>query len=161
MWIIEPPSSTIRRASAAYSSGVYGIAGHWSRFATAPEIAHVMMTGSPMRGIVADSGRGLAPAIAQGLRRRTSTAAGREAGSGSNVQFLTVTAAVSHETPHRREFREIGRVDALEIALTSRCPTPLPAQLTFETRPAVRPGRRRGASTAAGPACPRPSPARG
>src|SRR5919199_3258376 len=46
MWIIPPPSSTIRRASAAYSAGVYGIAGHWSRFASAPEIAHVMMTGS-------------------------------------------------------------------------------------------------------------------
>src|SRR5919109_1234972 len=54
MWIIAPPSSTIRRASAAYSSGVYGIAGHWSRFATAPEIAHVMITGSPIRGILAD-----------------------------------------------------------------------------------------------------------
>ena len=46
MWIIEPPSSTIRRASAAYSSGVYGIAGHWSRLATAPEIEQVMITGS-------------------------------------------------------------------------------------------------------------------
>ena len=46
MWIIEPPSSTIRRASAAYSAGVYGIAGHWSRLATAPEIAQVRMTGS-------------------------------------------------------------------------------------------------------------------
>ena len=46
MWIIEPPSSTIRRASAAYSSGVYGIAGHWSRLATAPEIAQVTITGS-------------------------------------------------------------------------------------------------------------------
>ena len=45
MWIIEPPSSTIRRASAAYSSGVYGIAGHWSRLATAPEIEQVRMTG--------------------------------------------------------------------------------------------------------------------
>src|SRR5918996_986919 len=45
MWIIEPPLSTIRRASAAYSSGVYGIAGHWSRLATAPEIAQVRMTG--------------------------------------------------------------------------------------------------------------------
>src|SRR5688572_26684437 len=45
MWIMDPPSSTIRRASAAYSSGVYGIAGHWSRLATAPEIAQVMMTG--------------------------------------------------------------------------------------------------------------------
>src|SRR5918997_5249135 len=45
MWIIDPPSSTIRRASAAYSSGVYGIAGHWSRLATAPEIAQVRMTG--------------------------------------------------------------------------------------------------------------------
>ena len=40
------PSSTARRASAAYSSGVYGIAGHWSRFATAPEIAQVSRTGS-------------------------------------------------------------------------------------------------------------------
>jgi hypothetical protein len=46
MWIIDAPSSTARRASAAYSSGVYGIAGHWSRFATAPEIAHVRITGS-------------------------------------------------------------------------------------------------------------------
>src|SRR5918997_2789392 len=46
MWIIAPPSSTIRRASAAYSCGVYGIAGHCSRLASAPEIAHVMMTGS-------------------------------------------------------------------------------------------------------------------
>src|SRR3954452_25175827 len=41
-----PPSSTIRRASAAYSSGVYGIAGHWSRLASDPEIEQVMTTGS-------------------------------------------------------------------------------------------------------------------
>src|SRR2546423_11143926 len=41
-----PPSSTIRRASAAYSSGVYGMAGHWSRFASDPEIEQVMTTGS-------------------------------------------------------------------------------------------------------------------
>ena len=45
MWIIEQPSSTARFASAAYSSGVYGIAGHWSRFATAPEIEQVTMHG--------------------------------------------------------------------------------------------------------------------
>ena len=44
MW--TPPSSTIRRASAAYSAGVYGIAGHWSRLAIAPEIAQVMIAGS-------------------------------------------------------------------------------------------------------------------
>src|SRR5437763_15960998 len=44
MW--TPPSSTIRRASAAYSSGAYGIAGHWSRLAIVPEIAHVITTGS-------------------------------------------------------------------------------------------------------------------
>src|ERR687897_1797826 len=48
-WIIEPPSSTIRLASAAYSSGVYGIAGHWSRLATAPEIEQLMITGSSKR----------------------------------------------------------------------------------------------------------------
>src|SRR4051812_14418402 len=46
MWMCTPPSSTIRRASAAYSSGVYGIAGHWSRFASEPEIEQVMTTGS-------------------------------------------------------------------------------------------------------------------
>src|ERR1044072_3800613 len=46
MWIIAPPSSTIRRASAAYSSGVYGIAGHWSRLAIVPEIEQVRTTGS-------------------------------------------------------------------------------------------------------------------
>ena len=45
MWIIEQPSSTARFASAAYSSGVYGMAGHWSRFATAPEIEQVTMRG--------------------------------------------------------------------------------------------------------------------
>jgi hypothetical protein len=45
MWIIEQPWSTARLASAAYSSGVYGMAGHWSRFATAPEIEHVTMQG--------------------------------------------------------------------------------------------------------------------
>ncbi len=44
MW--TPPSSTIRRASAAYSAGVYGIAGHCSRLASAPEIAHVITAGS-------------------------------------------------------------------------------------------------------------------
>src|SRR5918994_2099259 len=55
MWIIEPPSSTIRRASAAYSSGVYGIAGHWSRLATAPETAHVRMTG--LIGVIGWVGR--------------------------------------------------------------------------------------------------------
>src|SRR4051812_43562018 len=49
MWIIEAPSSTTLRASAAYSSGVYGIAGHWSRFATVPEIELVMITGSSKR----------------------------------------------------------------------------------------------------------------
>src|ERR1700688_1272045 len=46
MWIITPPSSTIRRDSAAYSSGVYGIAGHCSRLAIAPEIEQVITTGS-------------------------------------------------------------------------------------------------------------------
>src|SRR5688500_15026332 len=46
MWMCVHPSSTARRASSAYSSGVYGIAGHCSRFATAPEIEFVMMTGS-------------------------------------------------------------------------------------------------------------------
>src|SRR5215210_7307994 len=46
MWIMLAPSSTARRASAAYSDGVYGIAGHWSRFATAPEMAQVSRTGS-------------------------------------------------------------------------------------------------------------------
>src|SRR5215211_2045133 len=49
MWIIEQPSSTARLASAAYSSGVYGIAGHCSRSATAPEIAQVMMQGFAKR----------------------------------------------------------------------------------------------------------------
>src|SRR4051794_21419253 len=46
MWIIEPPSSTTRFASAPYSSGVYGMAGHWSRLATAPEMLLVITTGS-------------------------------------------------------------------------------------------------------------------
>src|ERR1700753_726051 len=46
MWIWDAPSSTARRASAAYSSGVYGIAGHWSRLASTPLIEQLMITGS-------------------------------------------------------------------------------------------------------------------
>src|SRR3954454_3259478 len=46
MWIMLAPSSTTRRASSAYSSGVYGMAGHWSRLATAPLIEFVITTGS-------------------------------------------------------------------------------------------------------------------
>src|SRR4051812_12942892 len=49
MWICDAPSSTERRASAAYSAGVYGIAGHWSRFAIAPLIEQLMTTGSSKR----------------------------------------------------------------------------------------------------------------
>src|SRR4051812_25512968 len=49
MWICEAPSSTTRRASAAYSSGVYGIAGHCSRLAITPEIEQLMTTGSSKR----------------------------------------------------------------------------------------------------------------
>src|SRR3954452_14235240 len=46
MCTCTPPSSTMRRASAPYSSGVEGIAGHWSRLASDPEIEQVMTTGS-------------------------------------------------------------------------------------------------------------------
>jgi hypothetical protein len=53
MWICEPPSSTIRRASAAYSSGVYGMAGHWSRLATVPLIEALRITGFRYELIVA------------------------------------------------------------------------------------------------------------
>src|SRR6476659_1350073 len=49
MWIIDAPSSTARLASAAYSSGVYGIAGHCSRFAIAPEMEQLIITGSSKR----------------------------------------------------------------------------------------------------------------
>src|ERR687895_347349 len=42
MWITDAPASRARRASAAYSSGVYGMAGHWSRLAATPLIAHVI-----------------------------------------------------------------------------------------------------------------------
>src|SRR4029079_6232999 len=49
MWICEAPSSTARRSSAAYSSGVEGIAGHWSRFAIAPLIEQLMITGASKR----------------------------------------------------------------------------------------------------------------
>src|SRR5215212_7848528 len=56
MWICDAPSSTARRASAAYSSGVYGIAGHCSRFATAPEIEQLRITGSSKWLIGASAG---------------------------------------------------------------------------------------------------------
>src|SRR3954464_5204193 len=62
MWIMLPPSSTIRRASAAYSSGVYGIAAHCSRLATAPEMAQVRMTGSSrLNGSPSEVGRVTSP----------------------------------------------------------------------------------------------------
>src|SRR5919198_61351 len=75
MWIIEPPSSTIRRASAAYSSGVYGIAGHWSRLAIAPEIEQLMTTGSSKRLIgapVVCTARSSSAHCSVQLRRRRS-----------------------------------------------------------------------------------------
>src|SRR3954451_18064838 len=53
-----PPSSTMRRASAAYSSGVYGIAGHWSRLASDPEIEQVMTTGSSRLKAAPSAGSG-------------------------------------------------------------------------------------------------------
>src|SRR3954452_14541122 len=73
MWIIEPPSSTTRRASAAYSSGVYGIAGHWSRLATVPLIELVMTTGWSKRLIGSPQSRErphLTEVVALALERR-------------------------------------------------------------------------------------------
>src|SRR6185503_21162856 len=58
MCTCTPPSSTIRRASAAYSSGVYGIAGHWSRLASDPEIEQVMTTGSSRLTLAPSAGSG-------------------------------------------------------------------------------------------------------
>src|SRR5215210_6126223 len=66
MWIMLAPASTARRASAAYSSGVYGIAGHWSRFATAPEMAQVIRTGSSTA--MGSSGVGRFTPYSYGLR---------------------------------------------------------------------------------------------
>src|SRR5215211_1529050 len=66
MWIIDAPSSTARLASAAYSSGVYGIAGHCSRLATAPEIEQVMIAGSSnrlMRDLLGVGAGRLAPPV--------------------------------------------------------------------------------------------------
>src|SRR5215211_1528929 len=59
MWIIDAPSSTARLASAAYSSGVYGIAGHCSRLATAPEIEQVTIAGSSNRLMRSSLGSGV------------------------------------------------------------------------------------------------------
>src|SRR4051794_21702333 len=84
MWIIDPPSSTTRRASAAYSSGVYGMAGHWSRFATAPLIELVMTTGWSKRLMPA------APRVGVPLgrcprARRGAGLAGKEGGTGADA----------------------------------------------------------------------------
>src|SRR5580704_8942170 len=69
MW--TPPSSTIRRASAAYSAGVYGIAGQWSRFATAPEIEQQMITGSSRAIARAHRNRSSAHCLGRPLAVRT------------------------------------------------------------------------------------------
>lgn len=53
--MMTPPSSAIRRAPAARSRGVQGIAGHRARSAGAPEIAQVMMTGSSRLKLAAAS----------------------------------------------------------------------------------------------------------
>src|SRR3954465_6505626 len=66
-WIITAPPSTARRASAAYSAGVYGIAGHCSREASAPETAQVRMTGS-LRALEQLSQRAAARALVHGHR---------------------------------------------------------------------------------------------
>src|SRR3954468_20820831 len=138
MWIIDPPSSTTRFASAAYSSGVYGIAGHWSRLATAPLIELVITTGSlklirslprswrpahrtevvALRGELAPRGRHLLD------RQRIERAAvraeqlarlGLVAGSHRGAHFL----AVGREAPQARHEQVLrmahlgGRVEAL------------------------------------------------
>ena len=111
MWICEAPSSTARRASAAYSSGVYGIAGHWSRFAIAPEIEHEMMTGSsnvlmlPPTPAVADakrSGRGavvphtgMTPCLRQGRSTRLLRAIRRAAITRGRVSRGSITSSIS------------------------------------------------------------------
>ena len=51
---IPGPHSLLTLSSAAYSAGVYGIAGHCSRFARAPEMAQVRITGSS-RAMAGDS----------------------------------------------------------------------------------------------------------
>src|SRR5689334_14302418 len=95
MWIIEPPSSTIRRASAAYSAGVYGIAGHWSRFATAPEIAHVRMTGSSTLMASGTSYFSLCPIAAPGATRwRSARLVPVHLAVGRGQQALTVAAVL-------------------------------------------------------------------
>ena len=40
-WTTAAPASYARRASSAISTGVYGMYGHWPRFASTPESAHV------------------------------------------------------------------------------------------------------------------------
>src|ERR1700709_615160 len=73
MWIIAAPSSTTRLASAAYSSGVYGMAAHWSRLAMAPLMELVMTTGFSKRLIVVLQGcgsRGWAVAGGRGWAER-------------------------------------------------------------------------------------------
>ena len=69
MWICDAPSSTARRASAAYSSGVYGIAGHCSRFAIAPEIEQLMIY-----GVVERAHTGITPCFLHGRSTRLSFA---------------------------------------------------------------------------------------
>src|SRR6185295_19113434 len=95
MWIIEPPSSTIRRASAPYSAGVYGIAGHWSRLATAPEIAHVRMTGSSRLMASGTSHSSLCPIAARGATRWRSARLVRvHVAVGRGQQALAVAAVL-------------------------------------------------------------------
>src|ERR1700754_2018246 len=90
MWMCTPPSSTIRRASAAYSSGVYGIAGHWSRLASAPEMAQVMTTGSSRLKALRSLRRrwkvGRATSYSDGARSRAQPRAGSRALSSARLR---------------------------------------------------------------------------
>src|SRR3954447_402483 len=89
MWTWTPPSSTMRRASAAYSSGVYGIAGHWSRLASDPEIEQVMTTGSSRLKAApsAGSGKSYFPQCPR-RRRISSLRVGRPRGPRARVAWL-------------------------------------------------------------------------
>src|SRR5437763_738343 len=102
MWIIEPPSSTTRRASAAYSSGVYGIAGHWSRLATVPEIELVRITGSSKRLMRAPPPR----------RRRATRGSGRRASRrASSPDPNWPPARRTHGAPRPSEARALGHLE--------------------------------------------------
>ena len=111
MWMWTPPSSTIRRASAAYSAGVYGIAGHWLAVGD-----HARDRAGDDRGVV--DAHPLAPDRSIPARRRCAACRSLDALAGRHLQApadrLAGLTRIDHVVDHVVAGRTVD-VDQLAV----------------------------------------------